>query len=70
MSNRFKDLKEFIRIGHYYATESMLSWDPISNKYDPEATPEYGEDSLEEFYERFIFNGMKGQDLGSHKFFN
>ncbi len=70
VSNRFKDLKEFIRIGHYYATESMLSWDPISNKYDPEATPEYGEDSLEEFYERFIFNGMKGQDLGSHKFFN
>ena len=69
VSNRFADLTEFARIGHYYATESMLSWDPISKKYDSEATPEFGKDSLEEFYERFIFDGMKGHDLGKHKLF-
>ena len=31
---------ELARIGRYYATESMLCWDPIAGKYDADATPE------------------------------
>ena len=48
--------REFLRIGKYYATESMLLWDAERGCYDPSQTPEYGTDTLAEFYQR-IANG-------------
>ncbi|MBV6658641.1 MAG: NAD(P)H-binding protein [Devosiaceae bacterium] len=41
---------ELARIGRYYATESMLVWDEARGRYDPDQTPEFGTDTLAEFY--------------------
>jgi divinyl chlorophyllide a 8-vinyl-reductase len=41
---------EYARIGHYYATESMLLYDPASGKYDAAATPETGSETLFDHY--------------------
>jgi divinyl chlorophyllide a 8-vinyl-reductase len=38
---------ELARIGRYYATESMLVWDAARGRYDADATPEHGRDTLE-----------------------
>ena len=37
--------------GRYYATESMLVWDAEKERYDADATPEYGSDTLGAFYQ-------------------
>jgi divinyl chlorophyllide a 8-vinyl-reductase len=59
------DAAEFGRIGKYYATESMLVWDPATGAYDADATPEYGIDTLQAFFERAVQDGgMEGQELG------
>jgi len=59
------DAAEFGRIGRYYATESMLVYDPATGAYDADATPEYGTDTLQAFFERAVQDGgMEGQDLG------
>ena len=41
---------EYARIAHYYATESMLVFDPETGQYDADATPEFGSDTLAEHY--------------------
>jgi divinyl chlorophyllide a 8-vinyl-reductase len=41
---------ELARIGAYYATESMLLWDESIGRYDAEATPSTGSDTLAEHY--------------------
>ena len=58
------DAAEFAKIGKYYATESMLVWDAERQRYDAAATPEYGADTLEAFFETALREGLKGQDLG------
>jgi divinyl chlorophyllide a 8-vinyl-reductase len=63
------DKAEFARIGHYYATESMLLWDAGHEAYDAEATPSFGEDTLEGFYETVLAQGLAGQELGDHALF-
>ncbi len=68
-SNRIKNLREFSRIGHYYATESMLVWDESQQAYSSAKTPEYGNDSLEDFYKQVIKFGIDGHELGKHKLF-
>ena len=68
-SQKFSDLNEFSKIGHYYATESMLLWDPVQKAYSAEITPEFGEESLEDFYSHVIKFGMSGHELGEHKLF-
>ena len=60
---------EFGRIGRYYATESMLVWDEATAKYDAEATPSYGEDTLEAFFSKAITEGLAGQELGDQAVF-
>lgn len=45
---------ELAAIGHYYATESMLLWDGGAGRYDADATPETGSDTLFEFYARLV----------------
>jgi divinyl chlorophyllide a 8-vinyl-reductase len=41
---------ELARIGRYYATESMLVWNTSAARYDADATPSTGSDTLRAFY--------------------
>jgi divinyl chlorophyllide a 8-vinyl-reductase len=60
---------ELARIGHYYATESMLVWDPLRATYDADATPSTGSETLRHFYARVLQTGLDDHDLGEHKVF-
>ncbi|GLT42002.1 hypothetical protein SLA2020_160260 [Shorea laevis] len=60
---------EFGKIGRYYAAESMLVLDPETGEYSAEKTPSYGKDTLEEFFERVLREGMAGQELGEQTIF-
>jgi len=62
------DKAEFARIGRYYATESMLVWDPQRQRYDANATPEFGTDTLFGFYEALV-RGETGAARGDHAVF-
>lgn len=64
-----EDKCEFLRIGRYYASHSMLCWNPQSAHYDAAMTPSYGNDTLADFYRRVIADGMRGQELGEHALF-
>ena len=66
-----QDAAELGRIGKYYATESMLVWDPKAQQYVADATPSYGKESLEQFFRKAILDkdGMAGQDLGDARVF-
>jgi divinyl chlorophyllide a 8-vinyl-reductase len=59
---------EFARIGHYYATESMLVWDGAAGRYDADATPAYGTETLGAHYERLL-RGETRDDRGEHAVF-
>jgi divinyl chlorophyllide a 8-vinyl-reductase len=48
------DKAELARIGRYYATESMLVWDEAAGRYDAEATPSTGRDTLFDYYARVV----------------
>lgn len=62
------DKAEFARIGHYYATESMLLWDPHNARYDDKATPEFGSVTLKESYVAQLA-GDESQQLGEQAVF-
>ncbi|KAK4797663.1 hypothetical protein SAY86_029989 [Trapa natans] len=64
-----EDAAEFGKIGRYYAAESMLLLDPETGEYTADKTPSYGKDTLEEFFERVIREGMAGQELGEQTIF-
>ncbi len=64
----FRDKAELARIGRYYATESMLVWDPIKKCYDADATPSFGTDRLSEFHAKLI-SGEETVSLGEHAVF-
>ncbi|KAF4356048.1 hypothetical protein F8388_013638 [Cannabis sativa] len=64
-----EDAAEFGKIGRYYAAESMLILDPETGEYSAEMTPSYGNDTLEEFFERVLREGMSGQELGEQTIF-
>lgn len=53
-SNWFAEKSEYARIARYYATQSMLLFDPHTGEYSAEATPEFGSDTLLEHYEALI----------------
>lgn len=63
-----RDKAEFARIGRYYATESMLFWDPVAKRYDADATPSFGNDTLEAHYARLL-RGDVADDRGEHAVF-
>ncbi len=69
LKQSFADKAEYARIGRYYATESMLLFDQNTNTYDASATPEYGNDTLFDFYSRVITEGLEGQELHDHALF-
>ncbi len=68
VSPRLATKSELARIGHYYATESMLVWDQAANRYDAGATPEFGQDTLPDFY-RALASGTVTLDRGDHAVF-
>ena len=59
---------ELARIGRYYATESMLVLDPASGRYDAEATPSTGSDTLFDYYEQLL-RGDETAERGEHSVF-
>jgi divinyl chlorophyllide a 8-vinyl-reductase len=67
-SAKWADRAEFARTGRYYATESMLVWDAAAGRYDADATPEFGNDTLAEHYARLIA-GEAEVDLREHAVF-
>jgi divinyl chlorophyllide a 8-vinyl-reductase len=69
VSARAHSKAELLRIGRYYATESMLVYDQEKQEYSATATPSFGEETLESFYTRVLAEGMQGQELGAHKLF-
>jgi divinyl chlorophyllide a 8-vinyl-reductase len=69
MFRRLEDKAELARIGRYYGSESMLVLNPKTGEYDAAATPSYGADTLRDFYERVLRDGLTGQELGDHKLF-
>lgn len=59
---------ELARIGHYYATESMLVRDPATGRYDADATPETGRETLADHY-RARLAGERSDERGDHALF-
>jgi divinyl chlorophyllide a 8-vinyl-reductase len=47
----------------------MLVWDEKRDCYDPDSTPSFGEDTLEQFFARVNKEGMSGQELGDAALF-
>ncbi len=62
------DKAELAKIGRYYATESMLVWNAALMKYDAEATPSYGTQTLFDYYDRLLA-GEERVELGDHAVF-
>jgi divinyl chlorophyllide a 8-vinyl-reductase len=59
---------ELARIGRYYATQSMLVFNGASGRYDADATPETGRDTLGGFYTSLAAGGAP-PDRGDHAVF-
>ena len=59
---------ELARIGRYYATESMLVLDPATGRYDADATPSTGVETLFDFYARLV-RGEVEAARGDHAVF-
>lgn len=68
VSPRFAARAGLARIGRYYATQSMLVWNPETQSYDADATPEFGTDRLEDHYAAML-RGEIGDDRGAHAIF-
>ncbi len=59
---------ELARIGRYYATESMLVLDPATGRYDADATPSFGTETLFDYYARLVA-GEAEAERGDHAVF-
>jgi hypothetical protein len=65
---RMAEEAEMAPIGRYYATESMLVLNPATERYDADATPSVGSETLFDFYARVI-NGEASFERGDHGVF-
>jgi len=68
LSPKLADKAELARIGRYYATESMLVLDPATGRYDAEATPSTGVETLFDYYQMLIA-GEATLERGDHAVF-
>jgi divinyl chlorophyllide a 8-vinyl-reductase len=59
---------ELARIGRYYGTESMLVLNPDTGRYDADATPETGTETLFDYY-RSVLAGDARAERGDHAVF-
>jgi len=62
------DKAELARIGRYYATESMLVLDPETGRYEADATPSTGKESLLDYYAQLV-SGAAAPERGDHAVF-
>jgi divinyl chlorophyllide a 8-vinyl-reductase len=62
------DMAELARIGRYYATESMLVLNPATGRYDADATPSTGTETLFDFYAALV-DGAAAPERGDHAVF-
>ncbi len=69
ISKKIRDFSEFLKIAYYYATESMLFWDEKNGSYSSNKTPEYGNDSLEEYYKKILKSDIIYEKLKDQKLF-
>ena len=62
---------ELARIGRYYATESMLVWDAAAGRYDEDATPSWGRQTLFDHYAALVRGeaGNSDTERGDHAVF-
>ena len=70
LSKTMRRRAEFLRIAHYYATESMLCWDDEQGSYQTDATPEFGERTLAQHYAQLAANAESSGLDSSHKLFS
>lgn len=68
VSSRLRDKAELARIGRYYASESMSVWDDAAGRYDADATPEFGSETLADHYKRLATEDV-ADDRGEHAVF-
>ena len=68
VSRKLADKAELARIGRYYATESMLVLAPATGRYDADATPETGTETLFDHYAQLV-SGEAGAERGDHSVF-
>jgi divinyl chlorophyllide a 8-vinyl-reductase len=68
LSPKWRAKAELAKIGRYYATQSMLVLNPETGRYDPEATPSTGTDTLFDFYAQLL-RDEAAVDLGAHAVF-
>lgn len=68
VSPAMKAKSELARIGRYYATESMLVLDSATGRYDAEATPSFGSDTLFDHYAQLV-SGEASTERGDHAVF-
>ena len=68
LSSRLAEKAELARIGRYYATESMLALNPETGRYDAQATPSAGTETLQDFYAQMIAGGP-APERGDHAVF-
>ena len=69
-SQKIKDKLELIKIGKYYAEESMLFYDADADAYDASKTPQFGENLLYDYYCSLRDEPEKIPDMGSQKLFS
>jgi divinyl chlorophyllide a 8-vinyl-reductase len=60
---------ELAKIGRYYANESMLVWDEAQQRYDAQATPSTGCDTLVDHWRQLLERGPRADDRGAHAVF-
>ncbi len=68
VSPRLREKAELARIGHYYATESMLALDPETGAYNSALTPSFGAQTLFDHYDKLIA-GRAVSERGEHAVF-
>lgn len=67
-SPKLADKAELAGIGHYYASESMLVLNPETGRYDADATPSTGTETLFDHY-ALLLSGEATDDRGDHAVF-
>lgn len=67
-NQKLADKAELVRIGLYYASESMLVLNPATGRYDAQLTPSTGRDTLAQHYACMV-SGEIGDDRRDHAVF-
>ena len=68
-SQKIKDKVELLKIGKYYARESMLVYDAEVDSYDANKTPQFGDSLLYDYYCTLRDDPQRIPNMGSQKLF-